>query len=220
MLLFLSVACLNDLARMPPEEKEKRVSEPEEIQEAANIAPEIQIAEFSQTRPVATEKLQVEAKAHDADGDFVRLDYEWSVNDQKLPSEGRSFLPPVWFKKNDRVHVKVIAMDGKTQVSTELDIRIQNSAPTWIKDPRGVKQIDGYQAKASDPDEDPLVYSIDGAPDGMSIDPNTGVLRYKGTMNAKPGTYDITVLASDPDGAFAKWAFSISVQGGSQSSSP
>ena len=110
-----------------------------------------------------------------------------------------------------------MAMDGKTEVSTELEVRIQNSAPSWVNDPRGVKQIDGYQAKASDPDDDPLVYSLDGAPDGMSIDPKTGILQYKGSVNAKPGAYDITVLASDPDGAFAKWTFSISVQGGSQS---
>ena len=93
-----------------------------------------------------------------------------------------------------------------------MSIEIENSPPSWIEDPRSIKQIDGHQVQAEDPDKEPIVYSLEGAPEGMSIDGETGILSYKGSKTAKKGPYDIHVLATDPDGAFVKWSFSITVQ--------
>lgn len=53
----------------------------------------------------------------------------------------------------------------------------------------------------SDPNGDPLIYSATGLPEGLSIDPNTGLIA--GTLPhdaSAGGPYMVQVFASDPDG--------------------
>ncbi len=45
----------------------------------------------------------------------------------------------------------------------------------------------------------PTAYTADGLPSGLSLDPNTGVIA--GSSNAAPGTYPITLIASNSSGS-------------------
>jgi hypothetical protein len=51
------------------------------------------------------------------------------------------------------------------------------------------------QLVASDPDGDTITYSASGLPAGLSINPTTGLI--SGTLTAAPGSYLVTVTASD-----------------------
>ena len=75
----------------------------------------------------------------------------------------------------------------------------------------------------SDPDGDTLTFSLGaGAPPWVSINPTTGVVTTTGAIPANasqqtnigggtPGTYDITVIASDPSAATAQDTFKLTI---------
>ena len=61
---------------------------------------------------------------------------------------------------------------------------------------------------ASDPDGDTLTYSATGLPDGLTINPTTGVI--SGTLtyaSAALSPYTVTVTATDPSAAAGNKTF-------------
>jgi hypothetical protein len=59
-------------------------------------------------------------------------------------------------------------------------------------------QLLTFTATATDEDEEEIIFSIDaGGPAGATIDANTGVFMWTPTPNQGPGTYDITIRATD-----------------------
>ncbi len=69
-------------------------------------------------------------------------------------------------------------------------------------------QID---AEASDPDsDDVLTFSLDLAPGGMSLDPDTGVIIWTPTED-DVGTHDVTVRVTDQGGLFDTESFQVTV---------
>jgi hypothetical protein len=62
----------------------------------------------------------------------------------------------------------------------------------------------------SDPDDDPLEYSAGPLPPGLAVDATSGII--SGTLAAdSTGSYEVVVVASDPDGASAQQAFTWQV---------
>jgi hypothetical protein len=55
-----------------------------------------------------------------------------------------------------------------------------------------------YEVKAADPDNDTLIFSLEEAPSGMTIDPETGVVKWDIASEAK-GTHNIRIAATDGD---------------------
>ncbi len=68
-----------------------------------------------------------------------------------------------------------------------------------------------YQVKASDPDGDALVYSLEGAPDGMSIDKSTGLITWKVPAEFK-GDAGATAVVNDGNGGIARYNLKISIK--------
>jgi hypothetical protein len=66
-----------------------------------------------------------------------------------------------------------------------------------------------YQATASDPDGDPLTFTLTTAPGGMTIGP-TGLIAWTPAA-AQTGPQPVTVRVADPAGAFATQAYTIAV---------
>ena len=56
-----------------------------------------------------------------------------------------------------------------------------------------------FYVKATDPDEDPLTFSLIDAPKGMSINPATGHIHW-GKENNQHGSYKLQVIVADNDG--------------------
>jgi len=67
-----------------------------------------------------------------------------------------------------------------------------------------------YPVAASDPDGDPLSFSLDDAPDGLTIDPDTGRLTYTPTADAL-GDHKVTVVVHDGRGDDTRQSFILSV---------
>jgi hypothetical protein len=213
-IFLLYTACMEEAFTPLPPQKEKIILEPEDLpKEVINVAPVIRSLVFQTLNPTTNDSIRVVALGFDAENERIRYRYSWKVNGEEIKTEGRAVFPAHRHKKGDVVHIEVIASDGTNDSSaSSLSTIIENSPPSWVEDSRSIKQIDGHQLEAQDPDKESLLYSLEGAPEGMSIDPETGILSYEGSTTAKKGPYDIHVLATDSDGAFVKWSFSITVQ--------
>ena len=138
--------------------------------------------------------LRIDAEAMDKDGDPVKLRYAWTVNDQKVSED------PVFgnFKSGDRIIGTVIPFDGKEEGAGRSFVRQLGNAPPQITpaepqfdDPRWSLQV-----KATDPDGDPLQYSLKNAPSGMTIDPKSGFISWN-TDGSGSGKHSAIVVVSD-----------------------
>ena len=67
-----------------------------------------------------------------------------------------------------------------------------------------------YQVIANDPDSDTLAFALTTAPDGMTIDPATGLVAWTPAED-QVGNHPVQVTATDPDGLLATQDFSIAV---------
>jgi len=223
VVLILLAACSGGEAPPPPPEAPPPAPPAAEKKPkdtggdaALNRPPQLSGIDFEPPQPTTLDAIRAVVTAKDADEDRVDIDYQWFINGQERFEFRDAVLPARAFKKGDIIEVEVTANDGAAETerrSTELTIA--NSAPRFLTDPSTLRDLDGFRVEASDEDRDKLTYSLKGAPDGMTIDKDLGVLRYKGTADEPGGPYRITVLAEDPDGGQAGWTFGIQLSPGS-----
>ena len=86
-----------------------------------------------------------------------------------------------------------------------------NRAPTFTSSPvltAAVGQPYGYDADATDADNDPLTYALTTSPSGMTIVPGTGVIAWTPTS---AGTFPVVATVSDGRGGSATQSFSVVV---------
>src|SRR5262249_15202148 len=69
-----------------------------------------------------------------------------------------------------------------------------------------------YDARATDPDGDPLVWDLESGPTGMSVDPLSGAVRWSPTV-AQLGDAAVRLRVSDGQGGTAEQSFTVSVRG-------
>ncbi len=100
---------------------------------------------------------------------------------------------------SERVDLTVVAMN--------------NAAPTITSQPEIVAAFDSpysYDVEATDPDGDPLTFSLGTAPAGMTIDANSGVISWTPTA-ADEGQPMVSVLVNDGLGGQGVQDFAITV---------
>ncbi len=149
----------------------------------------------------------------DADGDYVRYNFRWFVNDTDV-SQTTPVLKGDQFKRGDRVAVKVTPYDNDDEGPPYLTkpIVIPNGPPRFVSSPPTEFQAENYtyQAIAEDPDGDPLTYSLTSAPEGMTIDTKTGLITLP-VKKEDAGTHNIEVMAQDPQGLKAVQKYSLTI---------
>jgi RHS repeat-associated protein len=99
----------------------------------------------------------------------------------------------------------ILTQGSSSQQSTD------NYAPVITSNPVNaaiVSQPYNYDVDAIDADSDVLSYSLLNAPQNMTIDPISGVIRWD-TSTQTPGTYDVTVRVEDNRGGSDNQAFSV-----------
>ncbi len=171
----------------------------------ANIPPKIQSARLLPGTPRKGDDLHVEIKTFDGDGDNVTVDYEWFVNGENIPQQvldNPAVLNGDLIKRGYRVSVKITPFDGETKGrAIILETLVANSPPVVSDELETEFNGSIYSAKinASDPDGDRLTYTLKQAPEGMTVDPETGVITWLVTPDDE-GEHDITVSIKDGHG--------------------
>ena len=168
----------------------------------ANTPPRITSLNVNPQLPVAGDKVKAEVVASDKEGDIVTITYQWSKNDGTLSETSDTLLLSGDFKRGDKISLGVIPDDGKSKgMPLSVVMFVTNSSPV-IKPSPETFRFDGnvysYQVKATDPDSDPLSYSLKSAPAGMTID-TSGLIKW----NVPPeftGKTPITVSVTDGHG--------------------
>ncbi len=120
--------------------------------------------------------------------------------------------------------VSVTATDNHgASFTTNLEITVTNPEPVAIGSISDIDSQPGVAVEVEtgfnfdDPDNDTLTYSVAGLPQGLTIDPASGLI--SGTVDSNAvgdapdgnGTYQVTVTATDAQGAQAFQSFQISV---------
>ncbi len=142
--------------------------------------------------------LQVDVIAKDADNDIVSYKYEWTLNGRFAGEE--SYLESD-LKRGDEVTVAVTAYDGE-DFGKPLYLKsiVKNSLPVFSENqPSFSGDTYEYHVKATDPDNDTLIYTLREKPDGMTIDSSSGIIKWKVGIENE-GVYNITVSIRDDFG--------------------
>ena len=221
IVLLFGLACTPEPvppapAPAPQPEPEAAPPPPAPERQPANLRPQVQRVTLSPDQINTNTDIVVLVEASDPEGVPLELDYHWTLNGRELIEERNKSLSHTRIKKGDEVSLRVEANDGVHMTEKSVTTTVGNAHPTFIGDPRDLRSFDGYQVRATDPDDDPLIYRLAGEPRGMTIDPQSGMLRYTGSLEEPGGDYTIRIIAEDEDEGQAIWEVSISISAGSQ----
>jgi len=170
---------------------------------AGAARPTIKFARILPAAPNKDSVIEIEAEA--GGGESVTLTYEWYVNGRAAGRE-QTIESPSRLKgglsKGDRVEVHIVPSVGGTYGEpVARSVVIGNTPPVIEPSPVDVKFDSGVQTfriAATDPDGDAISFGLTDAPDGMSMESATGIVRWK--LPESAGDVSFTVVASDPDG--------------------
>jgi len=111
------------------------------------------------------------------------FEYRWFVNGEPDDFETSEKYPGNLLKRGDKLKVEIIPVgfvesDQYSAVVPEMEV--MNAAPRITSRPPQKLSGDSfaYQAEAEDPDGDDLRFSLIDEPEGMSIDPVSGLLSW------------------------------------------
>ena len=175
-----------------------------------NSPPVIRNFRFVHADEKAGTGLRVLVEGDDADGDAVRFEIAWRKNGEPAGSGDRLTTP---LKRGDKITVTVTPFDGKERGGSVTLSRAILNAPPVIEGQEQFQVSDDavvFHVRASDPDGDPLTYSLKDAPAGMSIDHGTGWVRWA-TSPGIPGKVPFTVIVSDGSGGESTARFTVTV---------
>lgn len=157
--------------------------------------------------------LVAEVQAIDQDGDDIRHRLAWVVNGEVRVWEDGPVLAGDRFNRGDRLALQVIPFDGEEEgeVFRTKEIVVPNAPPHFISTPaarfEGEKFL--YATEADDPDGAPLLFAIEQAPPGLTIDPQTGRVIWNRCV---PGEYLIRIVARDEQSSRAEQEFRLTIR--------
>jgi len=128
---------------------------------------------------------------------------QWSPTPQQLGSQ--------------TVSVRLHSPSGASELHEfTIDIRqtARNAAPQITSTPTLFAVVDrrfAYDLSASDADQDALAFELLAAPNGMSLNPASGTLRWLPTID-QLGTVQVSVRVSDPQGGSSVQSFTLTVR--------
>jgi hypothetical protein len=183
------------------------------IVEIQNAPPEIKNVRLLPEVSKSGNFLSVESSGSDIDGDGVTISYEWTKNGEPA-GDGKQIANPL--KRGDKVDVKITPFDGEDYGrSVILHREIVNLPPVIIENNK--HRFDGNtytsQVEATDPDGDPLTYSLKSGPPGMTIDSASGLIKWNVPANFA-GKAPFVVSVADGHGGEASQGLTLNIKPG------
>ena len=181
----------------------------------ANTAPRINVLNVYPPNPVPGDTVNIDVKSFDKEGDPVSYTYQWWKNDDELRETSQTISITKDFKRGDKITVKLVPDDGDRKgPPVEMFVFIANSQPV-VKPSAETFKFDGsvysYQARAVDPDGDPLAYSLKSAPPGMTINKENGLIQWNVPSDYK-GKANIVIAIDDGQGGEIMQSFTLEIR--------
>ncbi len=193
---------------------------PRQAPVVVNRPPVIKQLRVSPEEPNFGDDIHVEVVASDPEGVGLTYAYTWKINGHEDLLVHQPTFRPEQLHKGDKVSVTVTAHDDEQDSEpVSIEVTCRGLPPVMDTTPGQINHLDNVRMRAHDPDNGTLVWSMTGAPAGMSIDPD-GLLHYTGSLTEPGGKYQITIIATDPDGDFAKMDLPVTLSPGSKASTP
>jgi len=158
-------------------------------------------------------------QADDPNGDPLTYTLKTAPTSMRIDSQGRVTRQPTaaFFGPNP---IKISVEDGRGGIVEQeftLNVGSQNQSqpPSITSIPSQtatVQKLYQYDLAATDPDNDVLLWSLDAAPSGMSIDPVSGQIRWV-PSSSQIGTQEVAVRVMDSSGTYVGQAFTLNVRG-------
>ncbi|MCX5955720.1 MAG: putative Ig domain-containing protein [Cyanobacteria bacterium] len=158
--------------------------------------------------------LRYDVKASDANGDS--LSYALLKNPPGMVIDPKLGVL-IWTPKSSQIGRTEVTLEvadgngGTTRQSFELVVKGANLRPQIVSSPptgAALNQPYRYAVLATDPDGDPLTYSLVRSPAGMTIDPASGVISHTPTSSASSV---VEILVSDGFGGSSRQSYELTV---------
>ncbi len=142
--------------------------------------------------------------------DDTKYRYEWFKNDTPFGANEDSVTG---FKKGDKMDVKITPFDDKRDGQPRLlSFTIARVRPKIVENK--AISFDGdvlsYQVKAVDPDGGALTYSLVNAPEGMTIDSKTGMIKWQ-VKTKDRGKHSVNVMIKNAGGGEAVYPLNLDI---------
>jgi len=179
-----------------------------------NAPPQVASVEITPAVVYAGTDITAKPNASDPDGDNIRYDYLWAINDVEV-TENSPLLKGERLKKGDRVTLVVTPSYGEEKGSPyRVNVAtVRNASPFFVSTPpesfSAVQYT--YRASAKDPDGDKITYTLAEAPKGMTIDPVSGMITWP-ISGEDAGNHQIEIVACDCDGAKSSQKYSLDIR--------
>jgi hypothetical protein len=158
--------------------------------------------------------LEITPHVADADEDYVELSYQWLINGQINEAYTENRLPSDAYRKSDKVQVNIIPDDGygRGHTYTSRNITLPGAAPVVTSQPpKAFEAMEyTYQVEATDANNSELTFKLENAPQGMSIDAQTGLILWP-LDDVSPGDYQVRIIVIDPDGNSGGQKFNLNL---------
>lgn len=165
-----------------------------------NTPPKVTNIVYKPSPVRAGDRVTAVPESEDPDGDDVSYQFRWFHNGEEYLRAEYDMLSTEGFVRGDEIVLEVIPSDGidDGEAQRSNPVTVENSPPEITSlPPREI--VDGrfsYLVTGTDRDGDELKFSLDAAPPGMRIDPNTGALEWKITGDVT-GTHDVRIAVHD-----------------------
>lgn len=179
-----------------------------------NTPPAIRALTIQPSGAKVGDRLAATVDGSDMDGDDLYYTYRWSHNNRLVVEGEQGTLDTTSFSRGDAIAVSATPHDrdshGKERLSELLTLA--NSPPKFTSSAQGVLAQGqfGYVASAMDPENDPLTFTLESAPPGMTIDEKTGRIQWKVPAASARG-YRVKVLVKDDHQGWTSQEFNMAL---------
>lgn len=169
----------------------------------ANTPPEVVNVGYSPRVVLPGTDLVAKPEGVDADNEPIAFSYSWLINGEPLSAVTTDTLPAQYLRKGDRIAIEVTPSDSEASGPPYRtgELSVSNAAPHFTSTPPSAfrSQVFSYQARAEDADNEPLVFTLESGPTGMTIDSKSGQLLWQVGPD-QGGEQVVRISVSDADG--------------------